>query len=87
MTNLEILIRNPNSKECKEWIASTANVNFNQIDVYGNTPLHYCAKFGHYGLMKSLLPKSLTDIQNNSGDTALHFAVKYGNENSCSLVF
>eukprot|EP01130_Rhizamoeba_saxonica_P001452 TRINITY_DN1130_c0_g1_i2.p1 TRINITY_DN1130_c0_g1~~TRINITY_DN1130_c0_g1_i2.p1 ORF type:complete len:143 (-),score=31.94 TRINITY_DN1130_c0_g1_i2:32-460(-) len=51
-------------------------VNFNQQDDFGNTPLHYACAGGHPGAVEILLgaPNVDINITNFQGDTPLHRA-------------
>ena len=53
--------------------------------IFSNTPLHFCAGYGHHSCTKALLYSAEhqsyelnLSAMNSKGDTPLHMAAKYG---------
>jgi len=60
------------------YLKENFNISFTQCDIEGNTPLHWACYYGNFQAADFILKfePSLLNIQNNSGNTALHLAVE-----------
>lgn len=85
MTKLNAACISNNLIKVKRLIA--AGVKVNQVDNYGNTPLHLAAWRGEEDIIKTLISAG-SDVNkaNKYGETPLHWAVENGNEKSARLL-
>lgn len=68
------------SKKHVHQLLACDGVNPNQIDAFGNTPLHYAVYIDSKEVTNELLKfNANTNIQNKKGKTPLHIAVQHGN--------
>ena len=76
-------------ESANEWLIAASHLDYNTIDVYGNNLIHVFCRLGCYSLMETVLKSNHIGIdhQNSVGDTPLHIAVRFGQENLVSLVF
>ena len=81
-TSLHIAARNRNYLYCQWLLDHDANIH--AVSTFGNTPLH-CAR--DYDIYKLLLDRGATQfMQNEGGDTPLHFASRGTSLQCCELL-
>ncbi|CAF4310400.1 unnamed protein product [Rotaria socialis] len=69
-----------------QWLIETKDAKLDNTDYMQNTLLHYAAMGGSAYTINYLLDKRAKVVPNNDGNTPLHFAAKYGQQNACIIL-
>ena len=85
---LQFLLSLPSSSSSSSSSSTSVSIHVNVPDVYGDTPLHDAARFGHATVVEALLshPEIDPTIKNNAGQTPLDVATMNGKTDIVELL-